>query len=942
MAAVSQRVQSSAASNSGQSSSASVLEFVCLFSRDLRKKQKRWQDGRIKYHAFNKRVMVYDERGNFVGDTHWRKDYDFEEGEELELERGGVIVQTAECVGSRTQDLSELIDKRAQEKAQRQSAAAARHSSPLAPSSARPPHATSGYLQLHSRPLHSVGDTPTGHYGRAVVPSESPYEQRQRQSTEQADPHDGGSPRPAKRRKRDIEPPNKNGYAQNLFGATLSLSAVPMSSAPVRHQPRKALLTSGSYSFPKPSSPRDGDNEVKERQPNPSDTSIHRPKSRPLTESTTSPNIPRPAVKIPKPMHAAQKKAREPPPLARGNSREDPIAIDLASSQEEICDTSKQTRNIAENNAKQRPISTFSMQSKPKTKEPRREAPNDKALDDPFYPHLPASSRTEKIVQATGKSTAEDQTAGHRRLAIDEPSTSLGSSKGLLAGSTESLQNTQETVGNPEARIELRVKSRKKRGLLMMSEKSVPKKPRNSNNPKSAIGLSCLTGFEGKVEAPLLEAPRQIPGTRKVTGPGKPGKEASNDGPFNAESFGDVSADERCYTSDEPFEVMSIVGQVKGQLPGARQGLEKGGLEVKARIAVDQDSDESHIDYAPRVIRIASSEPEEPFISKEKRSSIRATAYKDEKAPPPRLVRLSRKGIRSKEVIGLTFDDDEDNDPVRFSPADIQGFNDTKARQKSKAREDTPSDTLGCQEQNNRSASPIGASGQQPTPQTHEAGTVSSIGANRPHALPAGGLGRRGLHSSLPGPREEPPNTCELPPMAEADNVPRVEPKGKTASNCGTAMGPAASNDVFTPKEPARGKEGQPRSRPDARTDEPHPGQLQHTTVVQEAPLTDIETAASQLLPRAQPIPRLANPATRGRKAAKASDAAGKMPEAILPAEPPSLLGRQQPSRMPVSNSENGGKPKLELPGFSKATGGPWSREAHDLFEFTRPQDQAA
>jgi len=39
---------------------APVLEFQCLFTFDLRRKQKRWQDGFLRFHTFNKRIMVYD------------------------------------------------------------------------------------------------------------------------------------------------------------------------------------------------------------------------------------------------------------------------------------------------------------------------------------------------------------------------------------------------------------------------------------------------------------------------------------------------------------------------------------------------------------------------------------------------------------------------------------------------------------------------------------------------------------------------------------------------------------------------------------------------------------------------------------------------------------------------------------------------------------------
>ncbi|KAI0185905.1 hypothetical protein EV127DRAFT_347243, partial [Xylaria flabelliformis] len=194
---------------------AAVREHTCLFTHDLRRKQKRWQDGRLKYHTFNRRVMVYDERGNFVGDAHWREDYDLADGDDLELERGGIIVQVGECVGSRDQDLSELVDKRAQEKAERQAAAAARRP-PATPVASLHMVRPQPLLQKH---LHDVIGTPSGHHGRAVVPRESPYEERQQRQTPLQ-----GDTRPAKRQRREIPPLSKSGYAQNLFGATLTLS----------------------------------------------------------------------------------------------------------------------------------------------------------------------------------------------------------------------------------------------------------------------------------------------------------------------------------------------------------------------------------------------------------------------------------------------------------------------------------------------------------------------------------------------------------------------------------------------------------------------------------------------------------------------------------------------------------------------------------------------
>lgn len=225
-------------STSPPSAAAAVLEYLCLFTHDLRRKQKRWQDGRLKYHTFNKRVMVYDERGNFVGDMHWRFDYAFDEGEEIELERGGVIVQVSTLVARNEADLSELLDKRVKEKEQRHLQKLARSPAPIAahprpgprPSAIPPDH-----FQLRHRPLHQVIGTPSGHHGRALVPNESPFEQRQQAAAESSDE------RAAKRRKQADPPSSKSGYATSLFGQSLTLSATPANSVPVKRQPRPEL-----------------------------------------------------------------------------------------------------------------------------------------------------------------------------------------------------------------------------------------------------------------------------------------------------------------------------------------------------------------------------------------------------------------------------------------------------------------------------------------------------------------------------------------------------------------------------------------------------------------------------------------------------------------------------------------------------------------------------
>ncbi|EXF75853.1 hypothetical protein CFIO01_11596 [Colletotrichum fioriniae PJ7] len=217
---------------SGLPIAAPVLEHLCLFTHDLKRKQKRWQDGRLKFHTFNKRIMVYDERGNFIGDMHWREDFDFGEGEEFNLERGAVIVQVAECIGSKDQDLTELLDKRAKEVEQRHARSAANTANQ--PHLATRPSVQHPQAQYRQRHLSDVFTTPRGPQGRAVIPTTSPYEDRV-MAQQSSSPQDEAQ-RPTKRRRREVSPPSKSGYAQNLFGATLNLSSWS-ASAPVRSQP---------------------------------------------------------------------------------------------------------------------------------------------------------------------------------------------------------------------------------------------------------------------------------------------------------------------------------------------------------------------------------------------------------------------------------------------------------------------------------------------------------------------------------------------------------------------------------------------------------------------------------------------------------------------------------------------------------------------------------
>lgn len=150
---------------------APVYEFRCLYSHDLRKKKKLWHDGSLRYHTFNKRVMLYDESKNYIGDSHWRDAQELQEGTELKLDKG-VLVDVGDRIGETQTDLAPLLEKRRLEN----------DSSPLRPPLrpiASPAISRTGPGNPRTRPksLSDVLGNPQGPIGRARFPTQSPYHQ---------------------------------------------------------------------------------------------------------------------------------------------------------------------------------------------------------------------------------------------------------------------------------------------------------------------------------------------------------------------------------------------------------------------------------------------------------------------------------------------------------------------------------------------------------------------------------------------------------------------------------------------------------------------------------------------------------------------------------------------------------------------------------------------
>ncbi|KAI4278497.1 MAG: hypothetical protein LQ337_000980 [Flavoplaca oasis] len=228
---------------------APVLSYNCLYTHDLRRKAKRWQDGFLKYHTFNKRIMVYDVPRNFIGDTHWRKPQPIQDGDELELEKG-VLIQVGEEVKiERTEtDLTELLEKRKPKPT---------CDGPRLPLPAAVPTATTPHLnhiahaspetsvsaqisQLRPKTLNALLGRPKGPVGRATLPAKSPAEERRGKET-----HHRDSARSPKRRKIQHPPAMSptssvptcklgNAVSRTITGPTTS-NPQPIAKPPSRH-----------------------------------------------------------------------------------------------------------------------------------------------------------------------------------------------------------------------------------------------------------------------------------------------------------------------------------------------------------------------------------------------------------------------------------------------------------------------------------------------------------------------------------------------------------------------------------------------------------------------------------------------------------------------------------------------------------------------------------
>jgi hypothetical protein len=199
---------------------APVFEFDCLFTHDLRKKKKTWHDGCLRFHTFNRRIMVYDDSKNFIGDLHYRDTGDLQDGEELRLDKG-VLVDVGRQTGQTETDLAEVLDKgrHGDDGPQSKQATPATNQQSMQ----RGPSMIS---QVRPKSLAAVLGASQGPTGRARLAFKSQYEQ-----SYIARPQAVFEQRPAKRQRVDTDnenPPN----VSKVVRAEQSDSSRPQPSLP--------------------------------------------------------------------------------------------------------------------------------------------------------------------------------------------------------------------------------------------------------------------------------------------------------------------------------------------------------------------------------------------------------------------------------------------------------------------------------------------------------------------------------------------------------------------------------------------------------------------------------------------------------------------------------------------------------------------------------------
>jgi hypothetical protein len=900
--------------------------------------------------------MVYDERGNYVGDMHWQSGWDFDVGEEVQLDRGGVIVQVSECVGQETQDLSGLLDKRVQEREQRlrekeqgrAHTATPRLSGPNLDSEPRPrprprvQQQTPGTPQIRHRPLTSLLGIPTGHLGRAVVSSESPFAQRQ-QANDATVGDAGDAERSAKRRRHEEPPSSKMGYAQNLFGATLSLSGTPSSSVrwPSQTVPRQTAARVPQRSIP--------------------DAETHVSTVQQYSDDDQPP---------------AARRSPSLPPVSPKTHRSRRISPRQESASRAAPQVSQPTRSSHLNRST--PVLDRLQPARPQPHPPPKEVLDlTRSLEDDELRQVdtPAHAIRSSADDSNGHAGAANvlhrasNNALRTPVATEQPRPALGVS---VVEEHASLPPERSNPPRESRRTELQLKSRKKRGLLVLSElvRSKPKEDARPNHvpieEASSVGRKEAEAVQ--LEDDMFVGPDSLPDrggssdvladasdmrlnsrrpARTLSGkdsdlpPAAAGKSAIMQTADDAENGNGKGKDvevskDRSRRKAKKTKADVTADQVQEPLDEPRtkrRSARKPTPKEQPILVNDEDQvEESHPEPGAkrRSVRVPAQKRPSSVISDDDEPSKEQDAHTmPTPLQGPRLVKFGRKSVRSKELIGFVVED-----PVAPSsqygglsanitsaaPMTVNGIAQVSANDLEKASE--VADTLQEAEKSTTNTDHAAAANVEPP---------ANIAEPRRTSLSQ-------LHNSVTG---------------EVSGLENARPGEVISVERGTTPTPLMSRDAGDKEasdpqvdDLARPVEQEPTRGEPVAAKGPLDGgssSLRQQSLVRGQNTTSTTNQEVQRGMAPNQPGRLVNPATRGRKAALKSHAAGQVPLPVLPLDMMTMQGvhQAQPRANDSTASGAGGAPakrKMTFPGFVSAKkSGPWSREAHDLLDCERP-----
>ncbi|ATY63119.1 hypothetical protein A9K55_008879 [Cordyceps militaris] len=972
---------SSPVGRDGPPSSATVYDFICLFTHDLRRKQKRWQDGKLKYHSFNKKIMVYDDHGHFVGDSHWDQEGDLAQGDEFSLDRGMALVQVEVCTGEKQQDLTELLDKRAREVEKRRQVAAAKapRATPrgsLAGRGAQPQAAPQHRPHL---PLSSLVQSP-GHIGRAAIPAHSPFEARQQQRLHQKQPATTDAQptvaAPARKRRASPSPPSKAGFARNLFGTTLNLSSSP---GPELLAARARALRQRMQSQSTPQQDEEGDAEEQmpvQSSPFFEQDGTEKTPSRPAKEQRAAVQpVARPPIAT---ARSVMREAEEAGNRHLGTATDDEGTRLQKATKKKVKEVRKPQRQavaVGHTAEDTRHEEQPTILEKSPQKNQSKEIPQSRQPEDP-PPKKPEKKK--KQLAATRHSPTPDL------MIIDEPDEAPISRKAPKELQRKMKQRdkiaevqpvaAQEEPKPKEPRTTLRMRSRQKRGLLMMQEPivPVPKPPaavEEQASDRIAKTLSPEPQRTRSASPEQVTIPSSVPPAEDLeTAPVERVPTPALAEPSSEDDLPPLSRcrtkKRRTYSETAPAERQPTPALAEPSSDDDLPPLSRRRAKKRRTYSPPPEPDCEEAPKGKRQRRKAtkedkaSEEEEEPRPRKRQAATRSASNKEAESAHEetkevtevqgPRIAKLPRKGIRSREILGYVFPGIEALIPSPFAsasfrlggppvpavrsevppePAKVDAAPRKPARASSLAPDSAaplPIEELFAVEPavagETAVALPEETVAAATDPQEPILPEAISVVPEVAEEIPKQFVSRRNvaLQAHAPVVRSNSANDAVAPTTTEpnetkleslsAPEVALAELSALSNAPVESAITCGPTQKLATPEAPvALAEIPAPSDAPLEDATLYEPDQKSAACEAPAAALLPLEgtSSGSETNPAAG-RPRIVNPASRGRKAARREDAAGLAPQVMVPLEPVQPVAARMVSARPGGGGRRG------------------------------------